>query len=271
MPRSASTGSSPPQSPIYPTTPPPVEFTYEMPHSKRPLSPMSLRALSSPTASLTRPSSFPPPPTGHDLMNLFPSAAPALHDVDIVRESTAEAEIRIVGGHYVNTSSWFGNEERKFFSSGDKTPIAGRNSLERDRSMKRRRSIKEENHLSSPQIYSPVLAQPRALPSSPVIHPSSHSNPPQPSHPPTESPYHAVSGSRRRAGKYTKRVFVQSTPSSVHSSSPSPSPSSSYHSSPPPNHLQHVRPPHPHAYLPEGVQGDSPPSKHGLVPVKWEN
>ena len=205
-----------------------------------------LSDLSSPTAPLTRPSSFPPPPTGHDLMSFFPSAAPSLGDIDIVREGSTRQEVRLVGGRYVNTSSWFGREEREYFRNGGGGPSLRALDMEADceknRPVKRRRSIEEKRILLQPSLsplhYSSHLPPQSTYPSHNPSHPP-HNSPPLRSRPSTadskSTPATFIPGTRRRAGKYTKRVFVQSS-SGQPPSSPSPSPSSSSSElSPPPS------------------------------------
>ncbi|KAF8502990.1 hypothetical protein BU17DRAFT_71843 [Hysterangium stoloniferum] len=187
---SGSQASSPPQSPIYPTTPPPHSNHPYVPHSKE-LSLMRIPDITSSTL-LPRPPSFPIPPTGHDLMLMFPSPPPP-------------------PAEYTGTSAWFGREEREFFKEGNYAADVGRELY--DSSERRRRSLSEEDQ------HMHLLAPPPPPPPSQSPHPQPCPQPqPQPiptpqqqqqqQQPPPQLPH----GTRRRAGKYTKRVFVSNPP-----------------------------------------------------------
>ncbi|KAL4077489.1 hypothetical protein J3A83DRAFT_4398788 [Scleroderma citrinum] len=221
--------SSPPSTtPIHPTT------------LRRPLSPSSLRELNLSQDASSAPRKYPAPPTGHELMALFPAPRPA--DLPELRQGS--------------TSGFFQRQERAFFAQAGREVLRVR--LEID-------SADAESHAKPPTVA-------RTWPQLPP-HPQHHS-------PAVDSPYTRTKQSRSMPGpppssapptNTTVNMYPVPSPSSssphaIHGAPPPPQPPVPM-SSPPTHHLHHPSPPphggaiglhtpphdHHHAHLPPVV------------------
>ncbi|GJJ14030.1 hypothetical protein Clacol_008287 [Clathrus columnatus] len=269
MPRSitastSTTDSPPPQSPL---TPPPYELQlssyvttkdvqmFDVDSRIGEFNSLSPTHLSSqfPTSTL------PAPPSGHDLMQLFPPRPPQVVlglDRNVRREVNNTSPRNLGPGvpAYINTSAYFGKEEREFFRlAGER--VTGRDleiRLEKEREnrdMNMNINIKEGSGRET-SIYPQIPVEPpiKRRKSVDIARETTSSPPPpaltlgklpqrqqqQQQHTPSHSHWPATissfqvlqqptptagqiqpvtsSGTRRRAGKYTKRVFVHPNP-----------------------------------------------------------
>ncbi|KAJ7055201.1 hypothetical protein C8F01DRAFT_1211658 [Mycena amicta] len=227
-----STLQSRPPSPMSPGSPIPHPIS---PRSRRPLSPTSLRdvdlsSMSSPTAhGHPHPRRFPAPPTGHELMAMFPPPPPA-----------GAPELRAGP-----TSGYFAKQERQFFAQSGKEIVRVRLDIDMPQQQQHHHPTQKQPRRPStgtalpkptattpwPATGSPASAQPgqpaplyipRTRSSLPPSTPSQQS--PRPTSASTDAaddgerkddpdeawrrpmPYNE----RRRAGKHTKRVVVRS-------------------------------------------------------------
>ncbi|KAJ7868527.1 hypothetical protein B0H14DRAFT_310306 [Mycena olivaceomarginata] len=233
------TASGSPSSPAYkgPASPPPSART------RRPMSPSSLRDVDLTHMPDMQPRRYPAPPTGHDLMALFPPAAP---DTNEIRPGP--------------TSGYFQRQERAFFAQAGKEIVRVRVDVDLQEPDSKGRSAQRSwppapstSALStpntapavSPALYPrPAHARGPSVPATPVFPPAPHPHPhhttphlhaahpppPRSRTPAPPSDERDASGGgdefrpddpdeawrrpmpyneRRRAGKHTRRVVVR--------------------------------------------------------------
>ncbi|KAL6302605.1 hypothetical protein BKA93DRAFT_751131 [Sparassis latifolia] len=130
--------------------------------SRQPWSPSALRDVDLPVKNDPGPRKYPAPPTGHDLMALFPAAPP----------------VNLPPGP---TSGYFEREERAFFARAGKEIVRVR--IEVD--------MPQPSEKDDPKHIRRDLHQGQFAPPPPHLHASPHQAPPNPHVPPAPFPAHA--------------------------------------------------------------------------------
>ncbi|KAF8498137.1 hypothetical protein F5888DRAFT_223581 [Russula emetica] len=214
---------------------------------RRPISPSSLPHLDVSNGQVMPPRNYPPPPTGHDLMRLFPPQPP-------------EQPLFLKQG---STSLYFRRQEHQFFAQAGKEIIRVRVDSDFPPPAGGSRTVKGKEAVSAPHVWpshAPPPPPPQAMQPPPEhahappahIHSPPHPVPPYPHHhpdmprgapgpigatgsvapPPGYAPHHPPTmadhrtddiredddqswrrptphGERRRSGKHTRRVVVK--------------------------------------------------------------
>ncbi|KAL9710635.1 hypothetical protein Ac2012v2_006173 [Leucoagaricus gongylophorus] len=195
-------------SPPPPDTPPPAPSPrHKSAHPRRPLSPSCLRDVDLSHSDAHSRARFPAPPTGHELMALFPPPPP---------ECGPEAR----GGP---TSDFFQRQERAFFAQAGKEIIRVRVQVnlppDQEQLNSGGPSPRSWHHPSPSSSALPSFSQrpPRSAQVFPLnSQPSPGLRTPPHDHPPPHDDYDDEAwrkpipyAERRRAGKHTKRVIVR--------------------------------------------------------------
>ncbi|KAK6993093.1 hypothetical protein R3P38DRAFT_3426530 [Favolaschia claudopus] len=251
----ATTAAAPPPAPysLRPIDDPPPT------RSRRPMSPTSLRDLDPPTpgpsapTAVTRSPHYPAPPTGHDLMALFPPAAP--YPAPSSSSSSASSSSSSVPYAYdaprIPTSGYFARQERAFFAQAGKEivrvrvdvdfDVNGREGYLRERDRERESA---KRRWPSAAVTGGVPLPPPA-PSAPTTSSAANSPypPPMRAAPPPRAHSHTRGGSASTPQLVPASAFPPHPHPHAHhphSAHPSPHPSHAHaHSLPPPPHARH--------------------------------
>ncbi|EIW76570.1 hypothetical protein CONPUDRAFT_146416 [Coniophora puteana RWD-64-598 SS2] len=184
---------------------------------RRPISPGFLRDVNLEQDANDLPRKYPAPPTGHDLMAMFPPQAPA--NFGAIQPGA--------------TSHWFQRQERAFFAQAGKEIVRVRVEIDMPP------QSSEEAHASSskprdsvgPRTWPALPPHPHHSPSQPsASHPYAHSKssrqaramPPMPTQTPTMHPVPAHPSQpppHHTPGSYHANVTLRTAPTEVHQSS----------------------------------------------------
>ncbi|KAK7014240.1 hypothetical protein R3P38DRAFT_3277345 [Favolaschia claudopus] len=279
----ATTAAAPPPAPysLRPIDDPPPT------RSRRPMSPTSLRDLDPPTpgpsapTAVTRSPHYPAPPTGHDLMALFPPAAPYPAPSPSSSSAASSSVPYAYDAPRIPTSGYFARQERAFFAQAGKEIVRVRVDVDfdvngREGYLRERERESAKRRWPSAAVTGGVPLPPPA-PSAPTTSSAANSPypPPMRAAPPPRAHSHTRGGSTSTPQLVPASAFPPhphphahhssvSHPPHPHSAHPSPHPSHAHaHSLPPPPHTRHSMegtprmhheipppppPPHPHAH-----------------------